>query len=234
MAQSTAISMRKFDGTDYKSRSLEVEILLEQQQVLSIVEGSEEAPEAATELKSWKKLHRIVRSTILLAMESSLQQQYGVQKDTKALWDQLKEDYKSRVKLNVWALRDLMSAVGLSDCENVQQYTSKIPSYVNDFNICADTDSSTGSGTMPESMHTYYLMKGVPKDDNWRFLTLLMHDKIDTLANKLEEVFVKMKAHEAWLQKYDNSKVASHVLKVVDEEWEAEFKALSDVPDVPW
>ena len=50
MAESTAISIKKFDGMDYKSWSLEVEILLEQKQVLGIVDGTEEAPEYATEL----------------------------------------------------------------------------------------------------------------------------------------------------------------------------------------
>jgi hypothetical protein len=177
MAESTAITIKKFDGTDYKSWSLEIEILLEQKQVLGIVYGTEQAPAAkdGTEFKVWKKQHGLTRSTILLAMERSLQQHYGVQKDAKALWDQLKEDYKSNVKLNVWALRDEMLAVRLSDCENVQEYASKIQSYVNDFNLCADTDSSsTGSGTMPESEHTYYLMKGAPKDNDWRFFTQLM------------------------------------------------------------
>jgi hypothetical protein len=58
---------------------LEVEILLEQQQVLSIVDGTEEAPDAkkanhATVFKAWEKQHRIARSTILLVMERSLQQ----------------------------------------------------------------------------------------------------------------------------------------------------------------
>jgi len=201
MAESTAISIKKFDGTDYKSWSLEVEILLEQKQVLSIVDGTEEPPDAkgGTEFKAWKKQHGIARSTILLAMERSLQQQYGIQKDAKALWDQLKEDYKSKVKLNVWALRDEISAVKLSDCENVQEYALKIQSYVNDFNLCADTDnsSSTGSDTIPKSEHTYYLMKGVPKDDDWKFFTQLMYDKIDTLADKPEEIVTKMKAHQA-------------------------------------
>jgi hypothetical protein len=85
------------------------------------------------------------------------------------LWDQLKENDNTKVKLNVWALQDGMSAVRLSDCENVQEYASRIQSYVNHFNLCADTDSSTGSGTMPNSEETYYLMKGVPKADDWRF-----------------------------------------------------------------
>jgi hypothetical protein len=128
MAESTAISIKKFDGTDYKSWSLEIEILLEQKQVLGIVDGTEEAPDAkdATEFKAWKKQHGIARSTILLGMEKSLQQRSGVQKHAKALWDWLKEDYKSKVKLNVWALRDEMSAVKLRDCENVQEFGSKI------------------------------------------------------------------------------------------------------------
>ena len=130
-----------------------------------------------------------------------MQQQYGAQKDAKALWDQLKEDYKLKVKLNVWALRDEMSAVGLSDCENVQEYASKIQSYVIDFNLCTNTDSSsTGSGRTPKSEHTDYLLKGVPKDDDWRFFTKLMYYEIDTLADKPEEIVMKMKAHNAWQQ----------------------------------
>ena len=46
MTESTAISIKKFHGTDYKSWSLEIDILLEQQEVLGIVDGTEEAPDA--------------------------------------------------------------------------------------------------------------------------------------------------------------------------------------------
>jgi hypothetical protein len=76
-----------------------------------------------------------------------------------------------------------MSAVELSNCENVQEYASKIEGYVNHFNLCAD--SSTGNGTMPTSGNSYYLMQGITKDDDWWGFTQLMYDKIDTLANKL-------------------------------------------------
>jgi hypothetical protein len=90
-----------------------------------------------------------------------------------------------------------MSAVTLRDCENVQEYAAKIQGYVNDFNLCADSASSTRSGPMPKSEHTYYLMKGVPKDDDCRFFIQLMYDKVDTLADIPEEIVTKMKAHEA-------------------------------------
>jgi len=51
MAESTAISIKKFDGTDYKSWSLEGEILLQQKQVLGIVDSTEKAPADPIELK---------------------------------------------------------------------------------------------------------------------------------------------------------------------------------------
>jgi len=94
-----------------------------------------------------------------------------------------------------------MPAVRLGDCENVPNYASKIQGYVNNFNLCADSDSSTGGGgMMPKSEQTYYLMKGVLKDDDWRFFTQLMYDKINTLPNKPEKIVIKMKAHEVWQQ----------------------------------
>jgi hypothetical protein len=50
---------------------------------------------------------------------------------------------------------------------------------------------------MPKSEHSYYLMHGTPKDEDWRFFTQLMYDKIDTLADNPEEIVTKMKSLEA-------------------------------------
>jgi hypothetical protein len=44
----TAISIKKFDGTDYESCSLEVEILFEQKRILGIVDGTEKVPDDVT------------------------------------------------------------------------------------------------------------------------------------------------------------------------------------------
>jgi hypothetical protein len=57
MAKTTAITIKKFDGRDYKSWRLKVEICLQQKQVLGIVDGTEKAPDDTAELKSWKKQH---------------------------------------------------------------------------------------------------------------------------------------------------------------------------------
>jgi len=98
-------------------------------------------------------------------MELSLQQQYGCQKDAQTLWDQLKQDNELKVKLNDLASLDEVSAVELSNSENVQEYTSKIEGYVNYFNPHGDSSPSM----IPKSVHSYYLMQGIPGvgNDTW-------------------------------------------------------------------
>jgi hypothetical protein len=211
IAESIAISNKKFDIIDYKVWRLEIEILLEQKQVIIIVNSTAEAPDAqdGTEFTAWKKQHEIPWSTILLAMERSLQRQNSVSEDTKASWDRLKEDYKSKVKLNVSPLQDNMSAAKLKDCENGQKSASKIQGYVNNFNLCAE--SSTGS--IAKSGHSYYLMQGILKDNNWRLLTQLTYNKIDTLADNPEEIVTKIRGHEVRLQYEHNLEVAGMISK---------------------
>jgi hypothetical protein len=67
---------------------------------------------------------------------------------------------------------------------------------------------------MPKSEHSYNLMQGIPKDNDWRVFTQLMYDKIDILADKPEEIVTKMKAHEARLLKHADSDVAAMFSKL--------------------
>jgi hypothetical protein len=57
MAKSTAISIKKFNCMNYKNLNLEIDELLEQEQVLGIVDGTEEVLDAKdrTEFEAWKK-----------------------------------------------------------------------------------------------------------------------------------------------------------------------------------
>jgi hypothetical protein len=133
IAESAVISIKNFDGSYYQPWSLEVDILLEQKQDLSIVDGTDEAQVNTPDLKRWKKQPRIARWIILPTMERSLQLQYGIPYGTQTLWNQLKEDNKSNMKLNVCALPVQITLVILGNCENMQQYTLKILRHVNDF-----------------------------------------------------------------------------------------------------
>jgi len=57
-------------------------------------------------------------------------------------------------------------------------------------------------------------MQGIRKDDDWRFFTQLMYDKTDTMADKPEGIVTEITAHEARLQKDDDSEVAAMFSKL--------------------
>jgi hypothetical protein len=100
---STAISIAKFNGSNYKQWSGEMALLLEQKQVYGIVMGKDERPKdlaeqeaTATEklahraaVKDWVKQHGTARSTILLSMEPGLQASYMEITEAQTLWKKL-------------------------------------------------------------------------------------------------------------------------------------------------
>jgi len=90
-------------------------------------------------------------------------------------------DYKSKVKMNVWALHYQMPAVEFRDCMNVQDHSSKIQEHGNNFNLGGEGST----GTILKHEHGYPMMQYIAKDDDGRFSTQLMYDKIYTLANNL-------------------------------------------------
>jgi hypothetical protein len=49
----------------------------------------------------------------------------------------------------------------------------------------------------PKNELTNYLINRVPKNGGWRGFTQFMYEKITTLANKLKEVIMMMKAQNA-------------------------------------
>lgn len=98
-----------------------------------------------------------------------------------------------------------MLAVRLGDCDNFQEYASKIHGNMNDYHLCAESDSSTErGGTKPKNELTCYMIKAISKDDDWRVFTELMYDKRDSLANKPEKAIMMMKSHLVWQQQEVN------------------------------
>ena len=117
---STAISIAKFNGSNYKQWSGEMALLLEQKQVYGIVTGEDERPEDPAEqdataaeklahraaVKDWVKQHGTARSTILLGMEPRLQASYMEITDARTLWEKLATAYKAKLKFNVFQIRE--------------------------------------------------------------------------------------------------------------------------------
>jgi len=105
---------------NYASWSEEMELLLEQRRVLSIVEEKETLPssasaEATREIAQYWQRHEVARSTILLGMTPGVRSKYSTIKDVMQLWKQLKGDYATKVQRDIWSLRSELYAVRLVD-----------------------------------------------------------------------------------------------------------------------
>jgi hypothetical protein len=132
-------------------------LLLEQKQVYGIITGYSDKPEelaanpTATEKATFKDCmnrNGVARSTILLGMELRIQAEYTVVEDAKTLWEKLASAYKSKMKLNIFEIREDLWSIKLQDCGHVDNYASRIDQKVKDYTLCAgpsntDTDADT-------------------------------------------------------------------------------------------
>jgi hypothetical protein len=214
---STVITITKFNGTNYKQWSGEMALLLEQKQVYGIVTGDDEKPEEAAEgataadklalktaMKEWMKLHGTARSTILLGMESRLQASYMDIDDAQTLWEKLAAAYKSKLKLNVFQIREELLQIKLEDCGDVETYASRIDRKVKDYNLCSEPSTAANAksvGRMMDEEHVFYLLRGIPRNDDWKFFLELMMDKNVTATLTPDEIVTKLVEKESTIKR---------------------------------
>ncbi|KAF8241178.1 hypothetical protein K440DRAFT_638105, partial [Wilcoxina mikolae CBS 423.85] len=219
-ANNLAMNIGKFDGANYNKWSEQVELLLESKHVLGIATGDLKKPDAlaqnasaserlahATLMESYVDKHDTARSNLLLTMEKRLQLEYMKVKDAKELWEQLAVDYKSKVKRSKFHIRRELLQVKLEDCGDVTTYTLRIDKLVQDWNLCveadeADTTEDDGkvpavrkckkATVMPDSEHIFYLLYGIPNNDDWNIFREFMENKDAEDTMWPSEVITKM------------------------------------------
>jgi len=213
---STAISIAKFNGSNYKQWSGEMALLLEQKQVYGIVTGEDERPEDPAEdataagklahraaVKDWVKQHGTARSTILLGMEPRLQASYMEITDARTLWEKLATAYKAKLKFNVFQIREELLGIRLEDCDDVDTYALRIDQKVKDYNLCSEPSTSDAKtlAKMTDEEHVSYLLRGIPRNDDWQFFLELMMDKNATATLTPDEIVIKLVEKEATIKR---------------------------------
>ena len=216
---STAISIAKFNGSNYKQWSGEMALLLEQKQVYGIVTGEDERPEDPAEqdataaeklahraaVKDWVKQHGTARSTILLGIEPRLQASYMEITDARTLWEKLATAYKAKLKFNVVQIREELLGIRLKDCDDVETYALRIDQKVKDYNLCSEPSTSDATtrtlAKMTDEEHVFYLLRGIPRNDDWQFFLELMMDKNATATLTPDEIVIKLVEKEATIKR---------------------------------
>ena len=92
---------------------------------------------------------------------------------------------------------------------------SKIDEKVSVYNLCADSmTGSDDSDTIPKMSkqeHVFYLLRGVPRNDDWKVFLEVLRNKPD-LPVKPEEVVTKLVAQEAAIKREKGMSVDSDIL----------------------
>jgi len=174
-------------------------------------------PTEKAAFKDWMNRHVVARSTILLGMEPRIQAEYTVVDDAKTLWEKLASAYKSKLKLNIFEIREDLWSIKQQNCGDVDNYTSRIDRKIPDNNLCAgptatstasndaaDTDTDANAKTilkMSEQEHIFYLLRGIPRNDEWKVFLELMMDKNVTMTAMPEEIITKLVEMEAAIKR---------------------------------
>jgi len=149
-------------------------------------------------------------------MEPRIQAEYTVVDHAKTLWEKLASAYKSKLKLNIFEIREDLWSIKLQDCGDVDNYALRIDRKVKDFNLCAgpttpstagtdaadtDTDSAKTIAKMSEQEHIFYLLRGIPRNDEWKVFLKLMMDKNATMTATPDEIVTKLVEKEAAIKR---------------------------------
>jgi len=202
---------------NYAEWATEMALLLEPKQVYGIIKGYDDKPEepaanaTATEkaaFKDWMNHHSVARSTMLVGTEQRIHTEYTVVEDVKMLWDKLASAYKAKLKLNIFEIAEDVWSIRLQDCGDVDNYASRIDQYVKDYNLragptttdseTADTDANAKSiAKMSQQEHIFYLLHGIPRNDERTVLLVLMTDKNVMMTTTPDEIVTKLVEKEA-------------------------------------
>jgi len=159
--------------------------------------------------EDWMNRHGVARSTILLGMEPRIPAEYAVVDDAKTLWEKLASAYKSKLKLNIFEIREDLWSIKLQDCGDVDNYASRINRKAKDYNLCAaqtatsttdiDADMETAKtiAMMSEQKHIVYLLRGIPRNDEWKLFLELTMDKNATMTANSDDIVTKLVEKEA-------------------------------------
>jgi len=143
-------------------------------------------------------------------MEPRIQVEYTDVDDAKTLWEKLASAYKSKLKLNIFEIREDLCSIKLQDCGDVDNEASGIDRKVKDYNLCigptttdtdADTDSSKTIAKMSEQEHIICLLRGIPRNYEWKVFLELVLDENATMTATPDEIVAKLVEMEAAIKR---------------------------------
>jgi len=135
----------------------------------------------------------------------------------ETLWEKLASAYKSKLKFNIFEIREDFWCIKLQDCWDVDNYALRINRKIKDYNLCDEPTATSTAGTdatntdtdanaktiakVSEQEDIFYLLCGIPRNDQWKVFLQLMVDKNTTMTATPDEIVPKHLEMEASIKR---------------------------------
>jgi len=145
-------------------------------------------------------------------MDPRIQAKYTVVDNVKTLWHKLSSAYKSKLKPNIFEIREDHWSIKQQDWRDVDNYASRFDRKVKDSNLCtgpmttdtdtADTDVNAKTiAKMSHQEYIFYLLQRIPRNKEWNGFRALMMDKHCTMTATPNEIVTKLVEEEARIKR---------------------------------
>lgn len=156
--------------------------------------------------KYWVTQHGTGRSTFLLGMEPWVQALNMPITDTRTLWETLATEYRSKLKFDIFQIREERLGMRCEDCEDVDTYALRIDQKVKVNKLSSEPWTSFPETTrtlakMTNEEHLFYLLRGIPRNDDWQFFLELIMDKNPTATLTPDEIEIKLVEKETMIKR---------------------------------
>ena len=155
-------------------------------------------------VKDWVTQHGTAPSMILLGMQPRLHALHMEITQAQTLWETLAMVYKAKLKFIVSQVLEELLGIRLEDCDNVDTYALRIDHKVKDNNLHSEPLASNVTRTLTtrtDEEDVFYLLRGVPSNDDWQFFLELMMDKDPTATLTLDAIVITLVEKEATMKR---------------------------------
>lgn len=172
-----------FDGTNYRSWSFSMKMLLKARELWEVIEepvaeGSSESPSGEKRGAKWHKKDQLALSNIVLALKPAEQEQVHDCKTAKEAWDRLQEVYQAK---GMHRLLSLLKDLSTAQFEKymVGPPGSGIKDYIRMMIQTADEITAIGY-KLDRPVVVAFILNGLP--EVYRYLVVNLESQIETIS----------------------------------------------------
>ena len=110
--------------------------------------------------------------------------------------------YNVKLKFDAFQIRKLLLGICIDKSDALETYPLRSNQKVKNFDLCSEASTSEAKrlAKMTDEQQVFYLLHGIPRNDDWRFFVELMMDKNATATLVPDEIVINLIEKESTIK----------------------------------